>query len=343
MPDLFWRDLCDFLQVGRQVWPAHLDLQGCQCVRQVLIAAQSIQEFALDEFLDPFELPPGNQLGLQSVNLFNECLLQLLTGFQVGLTSVLSGKAWLFECIRFVGRATQNDHAAVTVIGIVGPCLHRKTIVDDVLSHAGAPAVAQDHGHGVEGVEIVSSHMGAMETDSHKGCAGPFQKPDTLTRALLRRLFGDLLGCKLARGIPLEIRLCELLGLLEPHVTHQHADRIRRVVVLLVKCGSISGGVLFHVGFPANGWIVIGVRRIGRSVQIKPSRAVWVVHVTVGPLALHYFLFNIKPAPGGLKQLFAHDGKPLLQHIRRHRHGELGLVLACEGVDTYGAVPAKLR
>ena len=178
----------------------------------------------------------------------------------------LHSKIFVFKFIRLIGRTAQDNHAGITVVGVIGPCLDSPAFIDNVLGHASTAAVAQNHSHGVKGVKIFHSHKRGVETDSDKGRSSPLQKTDTLTRALLEWFFCHLFWRAFSRWISREIDLSQPPGFFDCYVTHQHTNSVRWVVVFCVKSHGIRGVILFHIGFPANGWISVRMGNVGSGI-----------------------------------------------------------------------------
>ncbi|MBA7692975.1 hypothetical protein ES703_101550 [subsurface metagenome] len=177
-----------------------------------------------------------------------------------------------------------------------------------------------------------------MEADSYQGRTDAFEEPYAFAGALLRGFGGYGFGAPAAGGIPLKIDLCQPLGILHSHVTHQNTDGVRRIIVFLMKRYSSGGTVFLHIGFPADGWITVGMGGVGCGVKIEPCSSARAVDITEGPLPLNDLLLNVELPPGGLEQLLANHREPLLDHIRWHRHHVLGLVFGGKRINTHGTV-----
>ena len=172
--NVFRGDRIDSLQVTRQVAPADFHFKAGQCPGEVLVAAHLIQKVALIEFLNALQFPIGYPLGLKLFRLFHEQVFEFFTGVKIDLLLLFFVELFCFQFFRLIGRTSQDDHAAKAVVGIVCPGFHCKTLVNDILGHPGAAAMAQHHGHGIQCIEILCSHSGAVIADAHQRRTGAF-------------------------------------------------------------------------------------------------------------------------------------------------------------------------
>ena len=194
----------------------------------------------------------------------------------------------------------------------------------------------------IQGVKIPGAQGGRMKADSDDRRAGALEIADTFAGSLLFGFCGDLFRRTFGGGIACKVDLGQPAGLFDVDVAYEHTDRVGGIIVFAVKCDRILRAEIFHVGFPADDRVVVGMGAVGHGIEIEPGCPVGIVDIAKSPFALNDLFFDIKFAPGGLEKLLADDGKPLFAHVRRDRQDILGLVFGGKGIDPHRPVFAQL-